>query len=395
MKILLVPSWYPQNSSDMSGSFFRTQAMALAEEGHEVTVFAIHLVPIYKCIKMGFRPLRIHKEEDGKVSTWRVVSINFFPGILFLSLWWRKRIFLHLYRKYIEEGGAPDIIHAHAALWGGWLITRSGNFKEDPPALVVTEHTSGYAQGRIRNRQCEMAREVYEKVDSVIFVSEVLRGDVEKATGADLSAAHIVPNPVAKQFFENVRSAKTQGGDASPIFVNVAGLTSIKNQQMLINAFCEVQREFPLARLWLVGDGPEKKALIQTARKMGVESSVVFFGKKAADEIPSLLRKADVYVLSSNYESFGVAAVEALSSGLPVVATRCGGPQEIVWKEDGALVAVGDQRALARQMLFIAKNLEKFDPKVISRRAFGRFSSCKIMKRLKEIYLECRGPLSR
>jgi glycosyltransferase involved in cell wall biosynthesis len=98
------------------------------------------------------------------------------------------------------------------------------------------------------------------------------------------------------------------------------------------------------ARLILVGDGPERPVAVREARRLGVEDRVTFLGKHAAVE--ELLSSADLFLLPSESESFGLAALEAMACGVPVIGTHVGGLPEVVAPEAGALLPVGATEAM-------------------------------------------------
>jgi N-acetyl-alpha-D-glucosaminyl L-malate synthase BshA len=113
----------------------------------------------------------------------------------------------------------------------------------------------------------------------------------------------------------------------------------------VIDVFARLLRSVR-ARLILVGDGPERPRAMERAEELGVEDSVLFLGKHSSVE--DLLSCCDLFLLPSESESFGLAALEAMASGSPVVASRTGGLPEVVTEgESGHLLAVGDVEGMA------------------------------------------------
>jgi glycosyltransferase involved in cell wall biosynthesis len=129
-----------------------------------------------------------------------------------------------------------------------------------------------------------------------------------------------------------------------PILFHVSNFRPIKRPLDLIDVLVRVRRTVP-ARLVLVGDGPERVAVEDRARALGVADAVRSLGRRR--DFAALLGHADGFLLTSDSESFGVAALEALASGVPVFGYRVGGVPEVVAEGCGALVPRGDVDALA------------------------------------------------
>jgi N-acetyl-alpha-D-glucosaminyl L-malate synthase BshA len=136
--------------------------------------------------------------------------------------------------------------------------------------------------------------------------------------------------------------------DEGPVLFHVSNFRAVKRVSDLLEVLARVRRVVP-ARLVLVGDGPERARAEERAEALGLTGSVCFLGKRL--DFAEHLRHADAFVLTSETESFGVAALEALSSGVPVFAYRVGGLPELVVERVGRLVPPLDVDALARAVL--------------------------------------------
>jgi len=133
------------------------------------------------------------------------------------------------------------------------------------------------------------------------------------------------------------------------VFACVARLAAQKNHSLLLRAYAELQKHTPRSRLLLVGDGELREELEVEARRLGLVGSVLFLG--FSQNVPSILRASDVFVLSSHYEGLPYAVLEAMASGLPVVSTAVDGVIDaIVEGVTGHLVPRDDVMALARAM---------------------------------------------
>jgi L-malate glycosyltransferase len=150
-------------------------------------------------------------------------------------------------------------------------------------------------------------------------------------------------------------------GTRGPLLVHVSNFRPVKRVLDLIDVLARVRRQAP-ARLLLIGDGPDRAAATERARELGVQPSVCFLGKRA--DFVEQLKHADAFLLTSESESFGLAALEALSCGVPVLGYRVGGVPEVVTGEVGELVEPFDVDALAARVLWLWSDPE-------ARRALG------------------------
>jgi glycosyltransferase involved in cell wall biosynthesis len=134
------------------------------------------------------------------------------------------------------------------------------------------------------------------------------------------------------------------------VFVNVASMLPKKDHRNLLNAIALVPVTVrDRAVLLLVGDGPERPQLEEQARKQGISSVVRFMGVR--EDVPSLLKLSDVFVLSSRYEGLSMALMEAMAAGLPIVSTRTASSALLIEEgSNGFTVACGDPAALAEKM---------------------------------------------
>jgi glycosyltransferase involved in cell wall biosynthesis len=130
------------------------------------------------------------------------------------------------------------------------------------------------------------------------------------------------------------------------VLFHVSNFRAVKRAADLVEVLVRVRRALPAARLVVVGDGPDRAAVEQRTAALGLAGEVRFLGKRL--EFAGELRHADGFLLPSETESFGVAALEALSAGVPVFAYRVGGLPEVVADGAGRLVAPLDVDALAR-----------------------------------------------
>ena len=136
--------------------------------------------------------------------------------------------------------------------------------------------------------------------------------------------------------------------------MHVSNFRKVKNLPVLMQVFYEVQKLVP-SRLVLVGDGPERESTERQAEALGIESRVEFLGDQ--EYIADLLPAADVFLLPSQHESFGLAALEAMSCGVPVLGSRIGGlPEVIEHEKTGFLCAPNDVDCMKAIVLALFKD---------------------------------------
>ena len=164
-------------------------------------------------------------------------------------------------------------------------------------------------------------------------------------------------------------------------------MTTKKGQFDLVKAFHSVIESGLTAELWLAGDGPIRAELEKQASSLDIAEKVRFLGLIAPEKVPQLLAEVDVMVVSSHYETFGVVAAEALMAGVPVIATRCGGPEGCIVQEgDGLLVPPKQPLVLGQAMQQLGEDLSSYNRKGIADRAKDRFSGPVVAARLTEEY---------
>lgn len=218
--------------------------------------------------------------------------------------------------------------------------------------------------------------------DAVTSVSEHLRRETRRIFGTEREIA-VIPNFVDTAAFRP-RTRRPPAGP--PTIVHVSNFRPVKRVGDLVSAFGRVARESP-ARLLLVGDGPDRPLAERRAREVGCESRVTFLGEQP--DVASILVDADLFLLTSETESFGLSALEAMACGIPVVATKAGGVPEVVRDgKDGILREPGDVAGLAEACLALLRDPARRARMGASarRRAVRSFSRDAVVDRYLDLY---------
>lgn len=379
MHVLIIPSWYPESQDDIRGSFFREQALALFKHGCRVGV----VYPQHRSLRQWRTGLSgkygVEFDCDQGMPTYRFHGLNWFPRLpsLAASIWVRHG--LKAFDCYIKDHGKPDIIHAHSILNAGVLAKKIKESYGIP--FVVTEHSTAYARGLIPSARLRLAKEVTLSASKLFAVSHEFCRLLTAKFGRE-TEWNFLPNIVNQMFLSATRSPK----EGLFRFVNVALADKKKQQSNIVAAFAMEFKDNSDVRLTIVGDGPELESLRKLVKDLGLENRIRMPGMFTRTQVLDEIASSNAFVLSSQYETFGVVIVEALAVGLPVIATRCGGPESIVQAEDGVLVPVGDVHALASAMRHVFDHQGKFDADEIRERCRVRYSEESVALKLIEEY---------
>lgn len=384
--VLVVPSWYPARPGDINGSFFREQALALHWHGCKVGV----IYPQLRSLRHWRGPVGVHgisREFDQGMPVLRSHGVNPFPMLHHAASYWWIRHGLKLYRQYEAEFGRPDVVHAHAALYGG-ALARQLWLREGLP-YVLTEHSSMYPRGRVSAAQARIARDAARDARRKFAVSAAFARFLQGYFGTADGAWEVMPNIVDASFGE--RALEDGASGPSFTFVTVGGLNENKGIDLLLRAFARAFAGDGEVRLRIGGHGPERGRLERMAVQLGIAERVAFLGALTRQQVAEELSHAQALVHPSRYETFGVAIVEALAMGRPVVATRCGGPDDLVTARDGLLVPVDDEAALAAALRDLRMNIGRYDAADIRRASLERFGEAAVIGRLRDVYAEAAG----
>ena len=226
--------------------------------------------------------------------------------------------------------------------------------------------------------------------DLVIAQSASMRDDIERTYGLRIARKVMsMPNPVDAERIER-RAAlgfDEQPTIGSPQLVSVGRLGYQKGYDLLLPAFARLRADHPDARLWLVGDGPDRDALDAQATDLGIRASIDLVG--FVDNPAPYVAAADLYVCSSRYEGFSNALAESVALGTPAVAPRgAGAGDEIIAAGDGILVDVATEPALLDAMTRALTADPPFDPDHIRASCRQRFSVDSVARRYETAILD-------
>lgn len=372
MFILLISRGIPSDKDPQWGCFERDQALALHKAGHKVVVLSVDSRVKVKNRKLGIS----HKNIEGV----DLYNLYWFPNVIFRPIIYRVMLFLiswqldYLYKKIVKIHGAPDVIYSHYLLnsYAALNLKKKYNLP-----VVAIEHWSEVNKDILKPYVQYLGNNVYSTVDKVISVSDSLKSMIYKHFNVDSLVVH---NLVGEGFGYKLPSYHTSFN-----FVTVGSLFHIKGYDILIEAFAKIAHDNNF-KLTIVGDGNQRTLLQQLIVKHNLQSKVLLVGRKSRPEVADILANSDVYVSSSRNENFSVSVLEALSVGLPVVATICGGIKECINGSNGLLVPTEDVNALSSAMLKITRNISNYNRESIAQDFENRFSTKTIVNNLVLIF---------
>ncbi|MBM3907538.1 MAG: N-acetyl-alpha-D-glucosaminyl L-malate synthase BshA [Gemmatimonadetes bacterium] len=287
-----------------------------------------------------------------------------------------------------------DLLHVHYAIphaTSAWLakqMLREAGL--DLPVVTTLHGTDITIVGQDHSYHA-ITKFSIEKSDRVTAVSDYLKDETVRVFGCDNCRVEVIPNFVDPAVFN--RSAcdaalRQQLGDGRKVLMHISNMRPVKRVTDVVQVFAAVRHEIPSV-LVMVGDGPERQAAEIEARRLDVEQDVRFLGK--IDGVAPLLASADLYLLTTDRESFGLSALEAQACGVPVLGYAVGGLPEVVDSGvTGHLANVGDVVGLSRAALDLL-GIEahwRATSAAATQRAAERFATDRVIPRYEQLYAD-------
>jgi N-acetyl-alpha-D-glucosaminyl L-malate synthase BshA len=322
-----------------SGAVATELGIALAAHGHEV-----HFITYQQPFRLpAFLPRVFFHEVD-------VVQYPLFeypPYDLALAVRMHEVVLSH----------GLELLHAHYAIphaTSAWITREMLHESGGDVRVVTTLHGTDITLIGQDPSFRAITKFSIERSDGLTAVSHYLRQETYAAFGCTACDVEVIPNFIDPAQYDRARYPnvlRDQLGRDHAVLMHVSNFRPVKRVRDVIRIFAQVQQRTP-SILVMVGDGPERASAEAEARELGVSGATYFLGK--IDAVAPLLASADLFLLPSQNESFGLSALEALACGVPVVASRAGGLVEVVVDgATGALRPVGDVAAMADAALEI------------------------------------------
>lgn len=407
MHILIIPSEeFVPGDRPMLGIFQFDQAKILHAAGYKVGVVSVSLeyslpmlvkallsrsvfrkrnnktdaLSFFQLLKLMLRKLLLRgsfvvHDRSFEFPVYRVEGFYLLPPNQNSDWQWWVDAGMRAVKKYIKDNGRPDVVHAHMAVSAGILAEKIKKKTQVPFWMI--EHSSLFARGLYHPSLLPMANHAYKNADKVFTVSNFL-GHGLKEIFSNFSY-ELLPNTV-DPVIETKSLAETKYQEFT--ILTIGSLIPLKRHSLLVEAFHKAFGAEERVRLHIIGEGEERHNLIAQISKLNEQGRIKLMGQLSKEEILAELDCAHVLCHQSDYETFGVAVLEALFRGLPVVSTRCGGPEEVVPEFAGIFVAKDHVGELSSALQKVRSEYDAYCAQTIRRYAIEHYGANAFLKRV-------------
>lgn len=360
-KVLHLAKWYPNKEEPLLGIFIQKHIQSVQE------LYNHKVISIYQTNTINSN---INREVNYYNNTEEVVFYHK-KGLL-------NKIRV-LYRVWKETNRfQPHLIHAHVMGWTSSLAYILSKTNKTP--FIISEHWSGYrnkafdklhfASKKLRKKSAKLAKHVS-------VVSEFLKSDMKKC---GIKANYTI--------IGNVVDGKTldMGKNKTFSFVFAGDLVQeTKNVKGILEAFYEVIKHHKDIKLDIIGDGKDLKNYKDLSDQLELNNHISFYGNQSNEYVFKTLSQSHVLILNSYCETFSIICAEALLCGIPVISTKCGGPESFLNEETGILIDSRNKQQLEKAMSTIINNYDRYNPEKLKSIA-KQFSMERIGEKINKTY---------
>jgi N-acetyl-alpha-D-glucosaminyl L-malate synthase BshA len=329
-----------------SGAIATELGIALAQRGHE-----IHFITYEQPFRLPRFLPRIYFHE---VDVGRYPLFEYPPYDLALAVRMHEVVLSH----------RLDLLHVHYAIphaTSAWIAREMLQPTRPDIKVLTTLHGTDITIVGQDPSFFPITKFSIEKSDGLTAVSRYLRAETQSAFGCTGCRIEVIPNFIDPAVYDRSRyepQLREQIDAGRKELIHISNFRPVKRVRDVVAIHARVTREIPSV-LVMVGDGPDRVLAEQEARELGVADSVFFLGK--LESVAPLLASSDLFLLPTQSESFGLSALEALATGVPVVGVNAGGLPEVVRDgETGALCSAGDVEGMAGAAVDILGDSERW-----------------------------------
>ncbi|MGC9150358.1 MAG: glycosyltransferase [Microbacter sp.] len=381
LRILQLPSYF----IPMGGEFCFDQSIALQDKGMNVSIVANVIIPFQSAFHFKQYPLHDFVRIEGGIPVYRHFQRNI-PKTLKPNLTRWIHSTKRMVEAYIEKNGTPDLIHAHSWQFAGYVCSLLKEEYHIP--YIITEH-SGTLNPIAKQIDTLLAnhwiadklQKAYLHADAVIGVSQNVIDGIQSIIG-NTTPTYVISNLIDTDFF--TISPKKQ---AHLDFIFAAANSNLpeKAYDVLFKAFDIVFEQNQHVRLRIAGDKFHTKATLKILSTSHSFSHIEFLGWQQPQGIRALLWDADAFIVSSRVESQSIATLEAMSTGLPIVATEVI-PTSMLTPQTGFRVPIDDPQQLADAMMKMINSAHTFDRQFIRSQAVALAHPEKVVSQIITVY---------
>jgi len=385
-RILIIPSWYPPDG----GYFFKEHSEAIHQKGWQVDLLVNRTVGVRKLVGEGMRSLKQRgiRDENG-LRVLRSVFLKL-PGSEKMNIRRWARSTRKRYAAYALRYGPPDLILVHSVTWGGvaaYLIRKKYGIP-----YVIVEHRSFFvwstpeARKMVRPYYLPYFEKAYKNCSRLIPVSESLMTGLRILMPWIGEKVEVIPNMIREEMFRPPSVPRT----TTPFIFFWAGrLEHVKGIDLLLEAVSRLtSRSASAVSVRLAGKGSLRSQLENQAESLGIGERVTFLGRISREALQQEMQGASCFILPTRYEAFGAVLIEAMATGLPVIATRSGGPQYIVSDTSGILIDPENVDQLADAMARMIRDYSAFDPEQIRKETIRQYGENAVMEKYDRLFRE-------
>lgn len=359
--ILHIAEWFPNSEDPQLGIFIVKHIKAINSFAKCLTVVIAgdnKLQEKFKIEKKHTFGLDVLMGTYKQYSGWKK----------FINRWNYWCLLFHLMKRLEQK---PTAIHVHVPRRSTFFVKYFTRKWQCP--YFISDHWHGWLEKSYlpsKNR-----KSFYKNAQLVTAVSQVLASAIQKKTAAKVQ---IIPNVVPEITIINNQKQQKR------IIVVADLVDGTKNISGILSSFKNFKSKQKDWQLDIIGDGPDTNKLKLFVQSQGI-SDVHFLGRWPNDRVLEAYKNYDFLISFSNYETFGLTIAEALAAGIPVIATRCGGPESFVNNNNGILISPRDVAALSKAIQTMADNKNAYRPKELQE-SVAQFQEAAITKTFYDSY---------
>ncbi len=371
MKVLVIPTWYPIGSDSLMGIYHKEFTESLNKlDDVKADMLFISRQKITSFYKFPFmKKKEIINESNYKTYMYKMLNVGRISFKLQLNNY--VKVLRKAIKWYIKENGRPDVIHANISIPAGYASAIVG--KELNIPVLVQEHAS-YFERFFTGTNKEYGKTVLDNSHFTV-VSKYMQKEMLKYT----KQVDVLPNIVDTSIFKKSKAPKR---DAINLVIACA-LRQGKRIEDIFEAIEILKEEGHKVHLDIIGDGYLMSEYQELCHKKNLDENVTFLGRKDKNAVAKIMAKNNIYVISSDIETFAIGGIEALACGIPVVSTKCLGPETYLDSKCGVFCEVKNPKSMAEAIIKCHKT--KYDPDYLVKVA-KKFSSEEIAKQAVELY---------